>query len=117
MIDERRYEVIVSPAAEADLDAIADYLIEQGAAAAATRLLTVMLDRIATLDHMPMRGAVPKELEGASWRRFRQCNSGPYRIIYHVGDARVTVVLVVDGRRDMIDILHERIVSSPAPDA
>lgn len=108
--DLRRYSVIISPAAEADLDAISDYLISQRAEAAADRLLLRILDRIAALDTLPLRGPVPRELEGAGGRGFRQIISGPSRVIYQVGAEIVTVVLVADGRRDMKALLTERLL-------
>ena len=65
---------------------------------------------ILSLQSMPLRGHVPVELERAGVMEFREVLFKPYRIIYQVVKSRVYVHCVLDGRRNMQDLLQERIL-------
>lgn len=108
MTDFPRFAVDIDPDAEADLEAITNYIASHQSFAIADRYLTQLLERIASLDPMPERGSYPKELNGRD-RSIRQMVHGPHRIIYRVETARVVVVLVADGRRDMQALLARRL--------
>ena len=53
-------------------------------------------------------------LEAASSQNLRVSGSGtvvkPYRIIYRIEEDTVTVLAVLDGRRDLEDLLLERLI-------
>lgn len=108
MTDFPRFAVDIDPDAEADLEEISSYIASHQSPAIADRYLSRLLERIAALDTMPKRGSIPKELYGRD-RNFRQLVHGPHRIIYRVEAARVVVVLVADGRRDMQALLAQRL--------
>ena len=110
MSDAPRFAVSIEAGAEDDLKTIADYLTEHASAETARKVLGKVLDRIAGLHTMPLRGSVPNELEGARARGYRQFVSGTYRIVYRVKDQTVAVVLVADGRRDMQALLTARLL-------
>lgn len=41
---------------------------------------------------------------------YREIGLTPYRIIYRIRDNLVTVHAILDGRRDLADLLHRRLV-------
>jgi toxin ParE1/3/4 len=58
---------------------------------------------------MPERGRVPPELERIGIREFRELIHKPYRIIYSMAKSEVFVYCVLDGRKDLQDLLEERL--------
>lgn len=66
-------------------------------------------NRLATL---PERGRFVPELVGFGIRTFREIVIKPYRIIYRVRSRDVLVLAVLDGRRDLEDVLLERLVGA-----
>jgi len=108
--DKRGYVAEFAALAETDLVAIAGYLADQRDIETARRLVAKMRDRATALSQFPLRGAQPRELEGANRAGYRQLNEGPYRIIYRIADRRVIIMMIVDGRRDMQTLLRERLL-------
>jgi toxin ParE1/3/4 len=106
------FAVEITDSAFGDLDEIREYLMSREAAAAADAFIDSVLQRTANLDTFPMRGSVPRELEGLGRDDVRQIVMPPYRIIYTVADRLVTVQLVADGRRDMRTLLSNRLLLS-----
>jgi toxin ParE1/3/4 len=53
---------------------------------------------------------VPEELERVGVAHFRVGLHGPYRVLYEVGDEAVIVHAVLDGRRELRDLLFRRLV-------
>jgi toxin ParE1/3/4 len=89
-----------------------DYLLQRNPDEAAA-----VLDRIegkaAALRTMPLRGRVVPELEHLQIRDYREIQIAPYRLIYRVAGDRVLVLAVFDGRRNLEDVLLDRILASP----
>lgn len=115
MSDLPRFAVEIDDDAEADLSSIAAYIAEHQSPAIADQYLTQILDRISALEAMPLRGSMPRELENFPRAGFRQLVHGPHRIIYRVEDARVIVVLVADGRRDLPKLFAQRLMRRESP--
>jgi toxin ParE1/3/4 len=63
-----------------------------------------------SLEKFPERGHSPPELESLGLFDFREIHADPYRIIYQVRGNEVFVHAVLDGRRDIQTLLHERLV-------
>lgn len=106
----QRFDVELTRGAEDDLEAIYDYLAEQRSAEDAEALLDTFLEKIATLERFPSRGAIPKELEALGIREFRQLLLAPCRLIYRVAGGTVFILLIADGRRDMQALLERRLL-------
>src|SRR5260221_2390882 len=75
-----------------------------------------VLDRIeasaAALEASPRRGRVVPELAHFGIRSWRELVVRPYRLVYRVDDDAVLVLAVIDGRRDLEDLLLERLLRS-----
>jgi len=106
-----KYRVELTEGAEADLEALHDYITEYRSRGQADELLDALLERIDTLERFPERGAVPKELAALGITEFRQLLLPPYRLIYRVMATAVFVSVIADGRRDMQALLQRRLLS------
>jgi plasmid stabilization system protein ParE len=60
------------------------------------------------LTTLPMRGRVVPELATFGIHIYREIIMSPWRIIYRVSGKTVHVLAVVDGRRNLEDLLLER---------
>lgn len=105
-----KFEVELTQGAEDDLEAIFDYLSEHRSRDDAVALLDAFAGKIEALEQFPLRGSVPKELDGFGIKEFRQLLLHPYRLIYRVAGNRVFVLLIADGRRDMQALLERRLL-------
>jgi plasmid stabilization system protein ParE len=76
----------------------------------AVRVLRQIENRAKTLESSPKRGRVVPELERFGMRTWRELLVRPYRLIYRIEEDTATVLAVFDRRRDLQDLLLERLV-------
>ncbi len=107
-----RYEVLLTEAAERDLEAIYDYVADFDSPASAGHVLDKLLETVETLMTFPESGSHPKELLVLGIRDYRQTFFKPYRVIYRVVEQRVYVYLIADGRRGMQSLLARRLLGA-----
>jgi toxin ParE1/3/4 len=105
-----RYTVHLVEDAESDLLSIYRYIALNDSAENAGRLLDNLEKTILKLESMPMRGHYPPELERIGVLEYREIFFKPYRIIYQVVKSSVNVFCVLDGRRDLQDLMQERLL-------
>ena len=103
-----RYEVLLTRAAEKDLESIHDYIAEFDCVANANYVLDQLMEVVDGLTHFPERGSYPKELAALGIKEYRQTAFKPYRVIYRVVGSQVVIYLIIDGRRDMQSALARR---------
>ena len=106
---ERRFRVIWAEAAARDLEEIVAFVAEDPVTSA-ERLLSTLRAKAASLETVPMRGRVVPALSRFSMRSWREIVVRPYRIVYRVSGDSVTVLAIFDGRRDLEDLLLERLL-------
>jgi len=106
----KRCDVVITRGAANDLQSIYEFVRDADSAAQADRLLNKLETLTGTLSHTPERGSVPKELASLGIQEYRQVIHKPYRIIYRAQGGRVVIYLVVDGRRDMVTVLAQRLL-------
>lgn len=104
----RLYRVDWAQVAQRDLLAIVDYLVERDPDAAASTL-DKLERRGAALKRTPKRGRVIPELERLQLREYRELIVAPYRLVYRVEGKRVLVLGVLDSRRNLEDLLLDRL--------
>ena len=73
-------------------------------------VLSRLSARVSSLVAAPGRGCVVPELLHAGLSLWRELIVKPYRIVYRVDARKVYVLAVFDGRRDLEDLLLERLV-------
>lgn len=106
----QRFTVELSLNAEADLDTIHAYVSAHRSVDQADRLIGDLLAKAATLETFPLRGPVPSELAALGEQNYRQVSLPPYRLFYEVIDSVVFISLIVDGRRDLPELLARRLL-------
>lgn len=105
-----KYTVRLVADAESDLLDIYRYVALNDSVEKADRLLDNLEQTIKKLETMPMRGHNPPELERIGVLEYRETFFKPYRIIYQVVKSSVYVYCVLDGRRDLQDLLQQRLL-------
>lgn len=109
MIPHRQYEVGWSRSAETDLEVIVDYVAADNPGAA-RRILREIDRKAATLAALPERGRVVPELKSFGIATYRELIHSPWRIMYRIEAGQVYVLTVLDARRNVEDVLLERLI-------
>ena len=104
----RKCRVLWTEAATHDLVEIVSFVAWK-APANARRLLLRLRSRADSLERSPQRGRVVPELATVGTRAWRELIVKPYRIVYRISRDIVLVGAVIDGRRDLDDLLLERL--------
>jgi toxin ParE1/3/4 len=104
-----RFRVRWAEAASADLDEIIAY-VAVDAPTNAERLLARLVAKAEGLETTPRR--VVPELARFGMRQWRELIIRPYRMIFRVEGSEVYVLALLDGRRDLTDVLLERLLRS-----
>lgn len=107
-----RYRVRWAETASRDLEEIAEF-IAIDSRSKAERVLERIEARASRLESEPQRGRVPPELAQFGIRTWREILVRPYRLVYRLDGDTVSVLAVFDGRRDLEDVLLERLVRTP----
>ena len=102
-----RFQVRWAPVAIDDASAIIEY-VARGNPSHAEQLFDKLKARTNSLERLPDRGRVVPELHALGIRFLRELVIAPYRVLYRIEGARVHIVAVFDGRRNLEDILLAR---------
>ena len=102
-------EVLFTRFAEVDLEAILDFYIPKNPVFA-SRFIEVVESRIQELESLPERGRVVPELEKRSIVDYREFIEGNYRIIYKVENLKVYILSIVDGRRNLEEVVLSKLM-------
>lgn len=102
------HRVLWSDAAAADLESIVEYIALDSPSAALT-VLDQLHSRAKALESMPRRGRVVPELYRQGIGLYRELVESPWRILYRVQGETVYVLAVIDGCRNVEDLLLERV--------
>ena len=105
----RVYRVDWAESAGRDLLGIVNDLIPRNPVAAA-EVLDSLERRAAALRTEPARGRVVHELARLQVRHYRELIVGPHRLVYRIDGSRVLVLAVLDSRRNLEEILLERLI-------
>ena len=108
-MSRRVYRVEWAEVARRDLFGIVDYLLERNPDAAVSTVERLER-RAAALRRSPGRGRVIPELARLQLREYRELVVAPYRLVYRIAGRQVLVLGVLDSRRNLEDILLERLV-------
>jgi toxin ParE1/3/4 len=109
MASPRSYAVEFAGVAQGDLQAIVESIAADNPGAA-LRVFDQIEARCATLNRMPERGRVVPELAAFGIHTYRELVVSPWRVVYRVSGKTVSVLAVVDGRRNIEDVLLDRLV-------
>lgn len=105
-----KFKVVFDQDAEEDLFDIYTFVALNDSVAKADRLFAALCRSCLKLRNLPRRGNIATELFEIGVTEFRELHHKPYRIIYSLESTTVYVHCVLDGRRDIHDILQERLL-------
>lgn len=102
------FRVMWSVIAREDLRGIAGFIAEDDddAALAVVRKLR---EHAVSLSTFPERGRVVPELRQHGILSYRELIVAPWRVVYRIDGKTVSVTAVLDGRRNLEDLLLERL--------
>ena len=89
----------------ADVEGIVDYVAERDSAPAAERLWN-KLDT--TIGSLATRGRIVPELRAEGLETYREVMVSKYRVLFRVRGREVVLLGVLDGRRDLSELLIQR---------
>jgi toxin ParE1/3/4 len=105
----QKYEIIVSDFAEKDLKDIISYFYTKNIQYSID-LFKKIRGRIVELEIFPEKGKIVPELERQGISKYRQIIEGNYRIIYSVRIKQVTILMIVDSRRNLEELLFLKLM-------
>ena len=111
MSDGADYTVVWAEQAVVDLESIIAFMA-QSDPLSARRLLDRLRAQAEALEHLAERGRTVPELAAFGLVGVREVIVRPYRLVYRLDRQRVTVMAVFDGRRDLGDVLFDRLLRS-----
>ncbi|MGO4622885.1 type II toxin-antitoxin system RelE/ParE family toxin [Ensifer sp. 2YAB10] len=103
------YRVLFSEDAEQDIEDLYSFIAERDGVETAVRMLGELEAAASSLEDMPARGNIPKELAPVGITEYRELHHKPWRMIYRILGTDVVVYCVSDGRRDMQTFLEKRL--------
>jgi len=102
------YKVEWASIAGKDLKSIISYLAKDSVSIALT-VLRKIRRKAASLYHHPQRGRSIPELSHLPGLNFRELIIPPWRLVYRVKGKKVEVLALFDSRRDLSEVLFERL--------
>lgn len=106
---EEVYKVFWTHTAQQDLKRIIEY-IASDSEEQAKKVYFNLKQKAQDLRQMPLRGRIVPELRFFNIMSYREIIYQPWRIIYKIVEDKVWVLAVIDGRRNLEDILLERFI-------
>ena len=105
----KTYKVKWTTSAVFDLHQIIQYISSQNPLSA-KKIFQGIKIRAKNLQKNPRRGRFVPELKAHSILNYQEIFYKPWRIIYRIDEEKVFIFAVIDGRRDLEDILLERLI-------
>jgi toxin ParE1/3/4 len=105
-----KYKVIIDPQAKEDLREIFFYVSINDSLEIANKLLNKIEKACYKLERFPERGHIPEELRNTGIKKFLEIQYKPYRILYEIDNEIIYVHSILDGRRNVQEILSNRIL-------
>lgn len=105
----RAFQVSWTRSAEEDLKRVTGYIAAEDRPEAALKLLKAIRHKAADLNHSPDRGRVVPELREQGIMLYRELIVSRWRLIYRIAGESVYVLALIDSRRNVEDILLERL--------
>lgn len=105
-----KFKVLIDPQVKQDLIEIFIYVTMNDSPESANKLLDAIEKTCSKLEKLPERGHIPIELRPTGIKRYLEIHYKPYRIIYEIENDLVYIHSILDGRRNIQEILSERLL-------
>jgi len=106
----KKYKVLIDPQAKQDLKELFIYAALNDSISLADKLLDAIEKTCYKLEEYPERGHIPQELKLTGIKRYLEIHYKSYRIIYEIEKNLVYTHSILDGRRNIQEILAERLL-------
>ncbi|MBW1996786.1 MAG: type II toxin-antitoxin system RelE/ParE family toxin [Deltaproteobacteria bacterium] len=107
----KKYDVVWSNIAENDLKNIVEYIAEDSPSNA-LKIFKSIKQAALRLNTFPERGRIVPELRDQGILQYRELVVFPWRLLYRISERSVFVLSLLDSRRNIEDILLERLTGS-----
>ena len=107
----KEYFVNMTQNAENDLNEIITF-ISQNNPINALRIMDKIKERVYSLKHFPQKGSYVPELLARNIKDYRQVTESPWKIIYKIDGKIVNVLVIIDSRRNLQDILVNKLLGN-----
>jgi plasmid stabilization system protein ParE len=107
---KKTFEVVWAESAQSDLRRIIEYIARDNPIHA-RNIFHKIQRKTSHLYHFPMRGRIIPELHEQGVMLYREVVIPPWRVMYRISGQSVFVVAVVDSRRNIEDLLLERLLN------
>jgi len=104
----KKFKVIVPPSVKKDLREIVEYYYEVNKSYS-QKLFNSLVERISELETFPEKGRIVPELRDHNIETYKELIEDPYRIIYRIMKDEVLLVSVMDGRRNVEEVLIKKL--------
>ena len=108
---KEKYQVVWSNTAENDLRNIIEYIADDSPPNA-LKIFKSIKQKVSSLNTFPERGRIVPELRDQGILQYRELIISPWKILYRISEMKVFVLSVLDSRRNIEDILLERLTNS-----
>ena len=105
----KQFEVIWTKNAQFDLESIIEYIKIDSLSIAKKIFFEIKKER-ENLHYFPQRKRVVPELQQIGILKYKEIIYERWRIIFKIDNTKVYVLLVVDSRRNLEDILFQRLI-------
>ena len=108
-----KYSIEWSSYSISDLDCIFECLALNDSLQVAEKLYIKLTEKIDSLYQYPLRCRIVPELRRIGILEFRELIVSPFRIFYRIYQTKVVLVGILDGRRDLEEVLIQRSLLFP----
>jgi toxin ParE1/3/4 len=105
-----KYNIHLVSDADEDLFEIYKYVAMYDSIDKAENLLAGLEEKCNSLRDFPERGHLPPELDRIGIKIYKEIHFKPYRIIFQIIKKDVYIHCILDGRRDLMDLLQKRLL-------
>jgi addiction module RelE/StbE family toxin len=106
-MSEKLFEVLWTQTAQQDLQRLIKY-IEVDSSTNARNIYFALKQKAEKLSRMPLQGRIVPEFRYYNIIIYRELIYSPWRMIYKVEGSKVWILAVIDGRRNVEDVLLDR---------
>lgn len=103
----KNYKVIWTVTAKKDLEEIIEYISNSSIPVAIEKYETIKKEA-KNLELFPNEGRIIPELAEQNITKYKELVISPWRLMYKIDENKVFVMAVIDGRRNVEDILLRR---------
>ncbi|MBN2650995.1 MAG: type II toxin-antitoxin system RelE/ParE family toxin [Spirochaetales bacterium] len=103
-------ELIWSQDASNDLYNIVAYVKEKSGKSIAFDIYNRIIEKVEILLNYPETGRTVPELINIGILDFRELIEAPWRIFYKISDTHIYIVSIIDGRRNVEEILYGKVI-------